>query len=157
MCLLGRDGVLGEEVPEHGDELCAVQHGADAEVPAARGGALVGEDVRARDVADVDVGGDGVGDGPLGAHDVAQDVVGADVERLLQHWPQGYARHHHCQLQPPGRRHLRRRDLRHHLGAAVQVLHGNTFGGESGRRDGDDANRKELQATAADRVGFAYV
>ena len=38
---LGRDGVLREELPEHGDELSAMQHGADAEVAAAGAGALV--------------------------------------------------------------------------------------------------------------------
>ena len=119
---LGRDGVLREELPEHGDELSAMQHGADAEVAAARVGALVGQDVRARDVADVDVGGDGVGVGPLGAHEVARHVVAAEVERLLQHGAHGHAGDHHRQLEPARRRRLRRRDLRHHLGAAVQVL-----------------------------------
>lgn len=121
-CLLGRDGVLRKEVSEHVDEVGAVQHGADAEVPAPGSGALVGEHVRARDVADVDVGGDGVGDGALGAHEVARDVVGAEVERLLQHGARGHAGQHHGQLQAPRVRLRRRRHLRHHLGAAVQVL-----------------------------------
>jgi len=104
-----------------------VQDGADAEVAAAGAGALVlvGQGVRAGDVSDVDVRGDGVGVGPPGAREVAPDVdvVAAEVEGPLQHRAYGGARHHHRQFQPQLRRRLRRRDLGHHLGAAVPVLH----------------------------------
>ena len=55
-----------------------MQDGADAEVAAAGAGALVlvGQGVRAGDVADVDVRGDGVGVGPPSAREVEPDRRG---------------------------------------------------------------------------------
>jgi hypothetical protein len=117
----GGDGVLREELLEQAEELRAVEHGADAEVPAARGGALVDQDVRARDVAHVDVGGDGVGVGPPGSREVARDVAAAEVERALQHGPHGHAGDDDGERQAAARALLRRRGLRRHLGAAVEV------------------------------------
>ena len=70
--ILGRDGVLRVEVPEESDEVDAVQHGADAEVAMAAGvGVLVDESVRASDVPDINVAGDGVLVGRLGAREEA--------------------------------------------------------------------------------------
>ena len=82
-----------------------MQHGADAEVPAAGVGALAGEDVGA---------GDGVGVGRLGAGEVARDVAAAEVERLLQHGSHRHGWHDDCQLEAPLGCLLRRRRSEEH-------------------------------------------